>query len=354
MRVAHILYSGIGGVFNVVNSIIKDKKKIHSVIPVGPKLSKNFLIIEKNLKKNFFYVKTIKFFSVLFFINIFYNLCKFKPDIIVLHNYQILPCILAKFFLNNKIIYVDHKPKKLKSNKDKLLCKFFDLFIDNFVVLNDANYLVLLKDYKINKSKIIKISNGINLFKNRQNKKNNNIINIGMAGRLNSTKHFDILIKSVQSLLDKKIKVRCTLAGDGEEKQKLKRIISNKNKKSFIFSGNLNQKKLNSWFKKIDLYVQASKGEAMSIAILQAMQHGIPVMGSNVEGINNLDYPNSKDQMLFDNNVKDLKKKILNYLKFNKKKRNLIIKNQLNYLRNNFSEKKMINSYHKLFEKVIN
>ena len=353
MRITHILYSGTGGVFKVVDSIIKDKKKIHSVISVGPKLSENFLITKKKLKKNYFFVKTKKHFSVLFFINIFFNLLKFKPQIIVLHNYQILPCILSKLFLNNKIIYVDHTPEKLKSNKDRFLCRFFHLLIDSFVVLNDTNYTILSKDYKIDKSKIIKIPNGINLFKSHKSKKNN-IINIGMAGRLNSTKHFDILIKSVQSLLDKNIKIRCILAGDGEEKQELKKLILNKYKKNFTFSGNLDQKKLNSWFKKIDLYVQASKGEAMSISILQAMQHSIPVMGSNVGGINNLEYPNSKDQMLFENTTQDLEKKILNFLKFKKKKRNLIIKNQLNYLRNNFSEKKMIENYSDLFEKIIN
>ena len=221
------------------------------------------------------------------------------------------------------------------------------------MVLNDANYNILSKDYKINKFKIIKIPNGINLFKNDQSKRNN-ITNIGMAGRLNSTKHFDILIKSVQSLLDKNINIRCILAGDGEEKKELKKLISNKNKKNFIFSGYLEQKRLSSWFKKIDLYVQASKGEAMSISILQAMQHSVPVMGSNVGGINNLDYPNSKDQMLFENTTQDLEKKILNFLKLKKKKRKLIIKNQLNYLRNNFSEKQMIKNYSDLFRKIIN
>ena len=127
MRITHILYSGTGGVFKVVDSIIKDKKKIHSVISVGPKLSENFLITKKKLKKNYFFVKTKKHFSVLFFINIFFNLLKFKPQIIVLHNYQILPCILSKLFLNNKIIYVDHTPEKLKSNKDRFLCRFFHL-----------------------------------------------------------------------------------------------------------------------------------------------------------------------------------------------------------------------------------
>ena len=51
MRVAHILFSGVGGVFNVVSSLIKDKDKKYAGIYVGPQLSKDFLNHKKFLKK---------------------------------------------------------------------------------------------------------------------------------------------------------------------------------------------------------------------------------------------------------------------------------------------------------------
>ena len=66
----------------------------------------------------------------------------------------------------------------------------------------------------------------------------------------------------------------------------------------------------------------------MSISIFHAMAMDVPVMGSNVNGINNLEYPNKKDKMLFENNSKDLEKKILNFMNMKKKNLNKLINNQ--------------------------
>ena len=41
------------------------------------------------------------------------------------------------------------------------------------------------------------------------------------------------------------------------------------------------------WYKKLNLYVHATNGEGMSISILEAMSMKIPVIGSNVMGVNN-------------------------------------------------------------------
>ena len=49
MKVIHILYSGLGGVFDVVDSLIKTKnKKVQNgAIYIGPYLNNNY----KNIKK---------------------------------------------------------------------------------------------------------------------------------------------------------------------------------------------------------------------------------------------------------------------------------------------------------------
>ena len=141
MRILHILYSGMGGVFSVVDSLIKNNNlNTNGVLYIGPNLSKDTLKHRNILKKNFFFVKTKKFFTSLFFLNTIFRINIFNPQIIVLHNYQIFPCVLVKFFLRKKLIYVDHKPLKLKNFKDYLIINFFQFFIDHFVVLNNENY----------------------------------------------------------------------------------------------------------------------------------------------------------------------------------------------------------------------
>ena len=67
----------------------QNSKNNQSVIYVGPSITPKFNKKNKN-KNKFYHVKTIKFFSLFYFIAIFNKLFKFKPDIIVLHNFQIL------------------------------------------------------------------------------------------------------------------------------------------------------------------------------------------------------------------------------------------------------------------------
>jgi len=353
MRVLHILYSGMGGVFSVVDSLIKNNDlNTSGVLYIGPNLSKDTLKHQNILKKNFFFVKTKKFFTSLFFFNTIFRIYTFNPQIIVLHNYQIFPCVLVKFFLRKKLIYVDHKPLKLKNFKDFLIINFFQFFIDHFVVLNNENYFYVKKKL-FNKNKISKIYNGIDLkyFKSKTKKKYQTL-SVGMAARLNDTKSQDILINAIQSLIKKKIKILCYLAGDGENINNLKKILKKNNKKKIIFSGALDQSELKRWYNKINLYIQASKGEGMSISIFQAMAMGIPVMGSDVTGINNLKYPSKSSNMVFKNNPKDLENKILNFFKSKNSIKNRIIKEQTKYLNNNFSNDLMNKKYEKLYKSI--
>ncbi|MDA9210269.1 glycosyltransferase family 4 protein [bacterium] len=350
MRIAHVLFSGLGGVYNVVNSLIKDNEKNCAGIYVGSNLSKDCLSHKKILKNNFFFVKTIRFLSFFFFPVIAIHLIKFRPDIIVLHNYQILGCIITKLFFNTKIIYVDHTPLNIKNFKDRMIIKIFDTFIDKFVVLNNENLIFLNKELGISKRKIAKIYNGISVvYKKKIKRSKKDSLIVGMSGRLNDKKHFDILINAVQSILNKNIKIKCLIAGTGESKDKLKKLILKKNKKNIIFCGLLNQIQLMQWFTKLDLYIQASKGEAMSISILQAMFMEVPVMGSNVNGIKNLKYPSKKNSMIFSNQVNDLEKKIIKFIKLKKKLKKNIVKKQLRYVSDNFTEELMISKYNEIY-----
>lgn len=354
MKVLHILYSGIGGVFNVVDSLINDEiDKKDSTIYIGPNLSRNSFQHKKLLKNNFFYIKTIKYLTVFYFVKIFNKIKKFQPDVIVLHNYHILPCLISKFIFNQKIIYVDHKPFELKRIKDFIIIFFFQFFIDSYVSLNNDNYNYL-KKIVFSKKKIKKISNGVDLkYFSSKLEKNFFSLKLGMAARMNNTKLQNILINAVQSLIKKNVNITCYLAGYGENFNNLKKLVSKNNRKKIIFSGSLNQVQLKKWYNKINLYVQASKGEGMSISILQAMAMGIPVMGSNVSGINNLKHPSRSNKMIFANNENDLEKKILNFFELNFKLKKRIISEQKKYLNKNYSEDKMRKRYYNLYKDLI-
>ena len=358
--ISHLVYSNFGGAGNVVLSLIneskKNKKFQDSVIFTGPFFDKDYKKQLINLNVNsFFFVKTIRFFGFLSWIKVFKNLLKTKPKVILLHNYQIFPCFFYSFFFKTKIIIVDHSALNYKSYRDHILIFFLKYFRYQIVVLNKENF-EFYKKKKVNLNRIHIINNGIDInFYNRKKIKNLNksTFNLGMAARIDFFKRHDLIIESLKSKKLEKIKINVFFAGNGPYINSLKKKSKNlKLNKKIIFNNKLNPKNLKKWFEKLNLYVHATTGEAMSTAILQAMSMRIPVIASRVPG--NIDFFKSirKLSNTFLNEKKILSEKIYNcyqYYDKNKKELNEIKK----LIDKNYSQKQMYKKYEKLIQRII-
>ena len=94
MKVLHILYSDIGGTFDVVHSIIKKNSNfywIDKILLTGPNLFNSYKSRVLKLKIKIDFIKTIRFLPFLFWIKIYLKIKKIKPDVIMLNNNQIFP-----------------------------------------------------------------------------------------------------------------------------------------------------------------------------------------------------------------------------------------------------------------------
>ena len=148
-----------------------------------------------------------------------------------------------------------------------------------------------------------------------------------------------------------KNKIKFLIAGSGENKTNItKQVKSYSLQNNIIFNGELDEQLLKKWFNKIDLYLHPSFGEGMSTSILQAMSSSTPILASNVRGINNLIGKKKYLGMLFDNNIHDLKKKIIYFIKI---KKNEYRKFQI-IQRNYFLKNHNINSFRNKYRKVLN
>lgn len=357
-KIVQLLYPGIGGVSSVVFNIV-EKNQIKNnwndfLIFSGPHISKRNKDILKDIKVDYFYNKSIKFLSFITWHKIFFKILKQKPDAILVHNFDIFPAILYKILFRKKIIYIDHFPHYGKiGNKLKLTYFFVKLFFDKLVVLNKEK-LKFFKKKGFPKKKIELIPNGIKEIKNLKNKifSKNKLI-IGMSSRINNRKNHELIIDTFNSKKLRNKNIFCYLAGDGEMAKDLKNKVKNLslNKKIF-FLGNLKNNDLTKFYKKIDLYIQASKGEVLSISMLEAFNYQIPVIGSNVEGINNLLIPKRKIGILFNNNKKSLLNKIIFFYNLSYQKKLEYSKNQKKYFLKNFTSEKMFDGYKMLIEKL--
>ncbi|UTM56554.1 glycosyltransferase family 4 protein [Photobacterium sp. CCB-ST2H9] len=113
----------------------------------------------------------------------------------------------------------------------------------------------------------------------------NKVINIGLIGSLDSPhKGIGDAIKAVGILLEKGCKINLNLLGPGD--------ISIWKKQCESFSDYVNfcgirnpGKDVQEWLARQDIYIQPSLQEGLPRAIIEAMNCGLPIIGSNAGGI---------------------------------------------------------------------
>lgn len=358
-KIIQILYSGTGGVSSVVLSLIKHnktkKKWRNFVILSGPQLSSSNSEFLKKKKVDHYYNKVKKYLTFLSWPKLFKIISNNNPDILIIHNFDIiLPTIYGCIF-KKKLIFVDHAPhfKKDIGFKLSFIYFFVKFFFDGVVALHKVRKNFFLRK-KIDKKKIFLISNGIEVTNKTPKKKfSKKKLIIGMASRINLQKNHDLIIDVFNRKEIRERNIYCYFAGKGETLEYLKQKVKDLSLgKKIFFLGNLKGNELRNFYKKLDLYVQASRGEVMSISIFEAFNNNIPVLGSNVEGINNFLIPKKKIGILFENNQKSLSKKLIEFNNLKNKEKLKYSIEQKKFLIENYNSKKMFDNYQRMIEKI--
>lgn len=220
-----------------------------------------------------------------------------QPDAIILHSIKaLLPCWWFAKNNNIPLVVVEHQPNHLKK-KSEWLISLLSLCLSHRVVLLTDEYKAQLKSkfgLLMNDKKIIVIPNGldVNVYSRKSDYDfNKSTINLGMAARFSDTKSQHELIDMMQILSDQfpSKKWRLSMAGDGETWEKLHQYVQDEGLDTKIeLPGSLGEECLIDWYKELDIYLHASTGETLSTSLLQAMSMGLPIVASNVNGINNL------------------------------------------------------------------
>jgi glycosyltransferase involved in cell wall biosynthesis len=104
---------------------------------------------------------------------------------------------------------------------------------------------------------------------------------ICFVGRLNQEKNLFALLEALKGL-----PYTFTIIGSGEQEEQLKNF-ANKNKVNANFLGNIPNHELPKILNQHEIFIlPSSRGEGMPKTLLEAMACGLPVIGTNVKGIN--------------------------------------------------------------------
>lgn len=170
---------------------------------------------------------------------------------------------------------------------------FFSKLTDVLITINNEDF-ELAKKYFLSKKKIKIDGVGINYelirsnLKDRDslrdfyNIKNNNIVILSI-GELSKRKNHIVIIKAIQELNNKQI--RYYIVGKGKEESKIKAYIKENDLESQIFLEGY-KKNISDYLSIADIFAFPSKREGLGLAAIEAMASGLPILTSNINGIN--------------------------------------------------------------------
>ena len=300
MKILHVLYSGLGGHSNVFFSLVKADQEHefeHEAIFNGIEDVRQDYVDNCNANKiPWRFLKKKPGRHLAFFWKMQNAIRASKADIVFLHgSVYAIPAKIATWFSgrSQKIIVRETQANHLKSKNEWLALKIAMLVADKIVFLSNEYKVevekILGRFYLQNKSLVIPNGLDITFYKPDNHVKSKPAI-IGMQSRLVAIKDHATLLKAfalVKASMPGEVKLK--IAGDGETRQSLKKLSASLDLENDVFfTGMLNEKELLTFLQSLDVYVHASLGETMSTAIMQAMACRLPVIASDVPGINNM------------------------------------------------------------------
>lgn len=358
MHVSHILYSGLGGHGNVFFSFLEGLRmstdNVSAVFYGIEEIRQEYRVKCNSLGVDYDFVKKRRGFDFYFFIKIFNALKKQRPAIVFLHgSYLVIPALVYCKFFDSKLIVRETQANHLKTKREWIMLTISLIFASNTILLSKAYYQELKNKlgFVCSKKRVTIIPNGLNLEKFKPVTLNNNgIVKIGMVSRLVKIKDIETLIKSV-SVLNRKVKAKFELviAGDGESRVELEELTESLKLDNVRFLGMLDEVELIKFMQSLSIYVHASYGETMSTSIMQAQAFGLPIVASNVKGINNV-ITNNENGLLVELKNEVALADSLELLVNKENLRKVFGKKSREYAEKYLSNTKMIDNYQKVFD----
>lgn len=128
--------------------------------------------------------------------------------------------------------------------------------------------------------------NPLFLEQNIISKKSSNIIQFVATGSLIYRKGFDLLIKAVSLMNHKDIAIKFRIIGEGEERNNLQKQISDFHLNEIVYLEGLKTKdEIISILSECDCFILPSRSENFSVAILEALAMGLPVIATECGGV---------------------------------------------------------------------
>ena len=247
----------------------------------------------------------------------------------------------VKVVIAEEIGFPTHSKKAI--NVFRIVYKFCNIVICVSQAVKD--FLIEIKEIQPDKG--ILIYNPVGKPKNIERNLSNNFT-IVCVGRLEKVKNQQLLINVFSRLKDKNAKL--ILVGEGRERVNLQKMIDDLGLNDRITITGFSSAP-EKYLAQANLFVLPSLSEGFGIAVVEAMQQGLPCLCSSIGGIPEFIEENKTGWMFNPNNENELYEKLEKIKALSAIELYAVGTNARNYVLNNFSEKKYVAELESLYDK---
>lgn len=357
-RLCQVLYSGLGGHGSVVFSLISadaQREFEHLLLFYGIEPTRDaYLELAEKYGVSTATVLKNRGLDLKSWRKVYRQLYSDKPAVILLHSTNlILP--VARYCRKHevKLVVVEHTPDAMKRRIEHQFSRWSARHAHCVVALSDDYKQQYIARYGSRfAEKLTVINNGIDVevYHPVQQPENDNRTIISMIGRFSAQKDQLTLIKAIQLLNDPSLML--VLAGSGDQLAMCEAYVAENGLTDQVqFPGLLNEEELIALLHQTAVYVHSSLGETMPTSIMQAMSCGLPVIGSDIPGINNLIAHETDGLLVAKSNPEALSEQ-LKYLIEQPEIRQELAKNAREKAIVHFSHQRMFEAYRQLIHSL--
>jgi glycosyltransferase involved in cell wall biosynthesis len=304
IRILHIqllpLLSGVQNMMlNLLDGLDKEKFDIYVACRPGGDLVPE--LIRRNYKHIplHFIEHHITFKDIFGFIEL-YRICKkLKFDIVHTHSSKtgFLGRIAARLAGVPKIIHTAHgysfndfqpKPLKLFYLALEILAS---RFCDIIAFVNESDRIYAEKNFLFKGVKLLTIFNGVVIPELNQEVEKFDFLKdrfvVGSSSRFSKQKNIVQTMESAIIACRRNPKLAFVFIGDGEYYELCLKMVKSTNLTDSIFLPGW-QNNMHAWLEQFDCFMLYSLWEGLPLSILEAMSFGLPIIGSDIKGNNEL------------------------------------------------------------------
>ncbi|WP_297372591.1 glycosyltransferase [Cryobacterium sp.] len=134
------------------------------------------------------------------------------------------------------------------------------------------------------------------------------------VGRVTGEKQIDVLVQAV-ALLDAGLDARVEIVGGGDQRRNLEQLVDSLGMSArFTFTGYVTDEELRSAYSRATVFAMPSIAELQSIATMEAMASGLPVVAANAMALPHLVHDGRNGYLFEPGSARDLAEKLTRVL----------------------------------------